>query len=161
MVDVLDWADKMVPEREWADAIAVRAAAFMFGPIAVFRPANPDQPPSIFLPVDDTILRRPLILLELDETSEGAEHYNPLVVPIAPPIPASWSQKAGGAAADDIDVAATYDIDGAPLSDADDDADDDNDDDNDGKRCYNPGQVSQPPAEAADEEGRFSMGPGR
>ena len=92
--DLTAWAHTMSKNKQWADGIAVRAAAFVYGPIAVFRQANPDQDPTIFVPNERDVRSRPLMLMDLDERKPGFEHYSPLVtasLAAAPPVPVSWN----------------------------------------------------------------------
>ena len=92
--DLTAWAHTMSKNKQWADGIAVRAAAFVYGPIAVFRQANPDQDPTIFVPNERDVRSRPLMLMDLDERKPGFEHYSQLVtasLAAAPPVPVSWN----------------------------------------------------------------------
>ena len=92
--DLAAWTSSMQQDREWADGLAVRACAQLFGPIAVFRSNNADQAPSIFAPNTEPLQERSLMLFDLDEKSKGAEHYSPLLINHVPPVPYSWNHDA-------------------------------------------------------------------
>ena len=80
--DIEAWKEGMTKPGHWGDGVAVRAASNSFRrPIVVFR-SETHQEPSIFVPPGSLETRElfPMYLL-LDETSAGAEHYDPLLPP--------------------------------------------------------------------------------
>ena len=84
-VELEEWIDAMGKKGVWGDGIAAKACSNVYmSPVIVWRRQNPLQEPSIFLADNPESDRSPPILLELDEPTEGAEHYSPLKVAIVP-----------------------------------------------------------------------------
>ena len=84
-VELEEWIDAMGKKGVWGDGIAAKACWNVYmSPVIVWRRQNPLQEPSIFLADNPESDRSPPILLELDEPTDGAEHYSPLKVAIVP-----------------------------------------------------------------------------
>ena len=76
------WIDRMRVKGTWGDGIAARACSNAYmAPVVIWRFQNPSQAPTIFLPESAACDQSPPILLELDESTPGAEHYSPLRSP--------------------------------------------------------------------------------
>ena len=83
------WANQMKCVGHWGDDTSVRLITdYIRRPVLVWRLANPNQPPSCFVPVDHAALGqvRP-VYIRLDERNPGSEHYTALLP--SPPHPAA------------------------------------------------------------------------
>ena len=77
--DIEAWCDQMINDGVWGDGVALKAAANAYGrTIVVFRKQHPMQLPTVFLPMEEGDMQD--IYLELDESDQGAEHFDPLLL---------------------------------------------------------------------------------